>query len=221
MRGSTIGVFFFITYTKFRTSQCSKSGSAVRERFARSSKIWYFESDALCCVHIVVSFCGCSPRLLVLCRQRCLRNLSSKCVPWNDGLLFGWSSGCVPPRVQSVRAVVCGVVLVGRSVSVAAPRGGGGAGSLSLFLLSCHRPTATARPTDRPTEECSPSASLCLSAGSPPGCYVRWRYPPPFSIWSSQRFTNRSAERKRWVPQTLMFSYLVLESLNATTMSAC
>ena len=107
-----------------------------------------FESDALCCVHIVVSFCGCSPRLLILCRQRCLRNLSSKCVPWNDGLLFGWSSGCVPPRVQSVRAVVCGVVLVGRPVSVAAPRGGGGVGS----LLSCHRPTATARPTDRPTE---------------------------------------------------------------------
>ena len=100
--------------------------------------------------------------------------------------------------------------LVGRPVSVAAPRGGGGVGS----LLSCHRPTATARPTDRPTdgatEECSPSASLCLSAGSPPGCYVRWRYPPPFSIWSSQRFTNRSAGRKRWVPQTLMFSYQVL-----------
>ena len=170
-----------------------------------------FESDALCCVHIVVSFCGCSPRLLILCRQRCLRNLSSKCVPWNDGLLFGGAAGVFHQECsQCEQLCVEWSWLVGRPVSVAAPRGGGGVGS----LLSCHRPTATARPTDRPTdgatEECSPSASLCLSAGSPPGCYVRWRYPPPFSIWSSQRFTNRSAERKRWVPQTLMFSYQVL-----------
>ena len=85
---------------------------------------------------------------------------------------------------------------------------------LALSSLATDRPRPRDRPTDRPTdgatEECSPSASLCLSAGSPPGCYVRWRYPPPFSIWSSQRFTNRSAERKRWVPQTLMFSYQVL-----------
>ena len=169
-----------------------------------------FESDALCCVHIVVSFCGCSPRLLILCRQRCLRNLSSKCVPWNDGLLFGWSSGCVPPRVQSVRAVVCGVVLVGRSAGFRRRPTRWWWCWLSPLLPPTDRDRATDRPTDGATEECSPSASLCLSAGSPPGCYVRWRYPPPFSIWSSQRFTNRSAERKRWVPQTLMFSYQVL-----------
>ena len=105
-----------------------------------------------CCVHIVVSFCGCPPRLLVLCRQRCLRNLSSKCVPWNDGLLFGWSSGCVPPRVQPVRAVVCGVVLVGRSAGFRRRPTRRWWCWLSPPLPPTDRDRATDRPTDRPTE---------------------------------------------------------------------
>ena len=175
-----------------------------------------FESDALCCVHIVVSFCGCPPRLLVLCRQRCLRNLSSKCVPWNDGLLFGGAAGVFHQECsQCEQLCVEWSWSVGRSVGRFPSPPHAAVVVLALSSLATDRPRPRDRPTDRPTdgatEECSsPSASLCLSAGSPPGCYVRWRYPPPFSIWSSQRFTNRSAERKRWVPQTLMFSYQVL-----------
>ena len=112
-----------------------------------------FESDALCCVHIVVSFCGCSPRLLILCRQRCLRNLSSKCVPWNDGLLFGGAAGVFHQECsQCEQLCVEWSWSVGRPVSVAAPRGGGGAGSLSPLLPPTDRDRATDRPTDRPTE---------------------------------------------------------------------